>query len=372
MDRAELGVVATAGGLVFSRVFGLSVVMPNFRGHYEAAFMVDLLWIGVAFGAYGLTFALMQWPMGALSDRWGRRSVLLVGSLLFVLGSAWAAYADGVAALIAARLVQGLGTISSVAMAMVGESVPEARRTTAMAAVGVPAGLAFFLGLMVGPAFYPQIGMRGLFLLTAMVGGVAGVPLLMLRVPAAAPAAGTKRRGLPVLALALGGFTMNYALQTVLFHLPTTQWTRLLPPLAVAMVAMGLLSRLIDRAGWTWQPLAVGISGLAVAAPLMGVLGAGPDAHLAFFAGAVLFFSLHATLSAAFPSQVSRIAGRAGGRGHGTQNTLAYLGTFVGGAMAGALARPEWAFAVLGLLALASAGLLVRGLYWGRRSPAAA
>ena len=57
-NRRDIGLVATAAALVFSRVFGLSLVLPNFRSHYEATFAVDAVWIGLAFGAYGLTMAL--------------------------------------------------------------------------------------------------------------------------------------------------------------------------------------------------------------------------------------------------------------------------------------------------------------------------
>jgi len=367
--RAELAVVLTAAGLVFSRVFGLAVVMPGFRGHYAAAFPVDALWIGLAFGAHGLTMALMQLPLGILSDRVGRRPVLLAASVLFVAGSAWAAFADSIAALIAARLVQGLGAVASVSMAMVGETVPESRRTTAMALVGIPAGMGFFLGVFAAPLLVPLVGVPGLFLVAAGVGLAAAAPLLAIRpAPAEAPSPVPARAslGLPVMSLALGGFTLNFALTSVMFFLPDASAGRLLPPLGLALVAMLLASRQIDRRSWTWQPLAAGLVGLAAAAPAYLLL----DGGAAAFAAGTAFFACHAILSAAFPSQVSRVAGRSGGRGHGIQNIVAYLGTFAGGAVAGAFAsRPSMDLVVLAGLAVACAALLVAGLRTARPQP---
>ena len=80
-------------------------------------------------------------------------------------------------------------------------------------------------------------------------------------------------------------------------------------------------------------------------------------------AAAQAFFAGHATLSAVLPSQVSRLAGRTGGRGHGVQLVVAYLGSAAGGLVAGALAgTPAVAFAVLAGLCVAVAGLAVAAL----------
>lgn len=342
--------MATAAALVFSRVFGLSVVLPNFREHYEG--LGSGLAIGVAFGAYGLTMALMQLPSGWLSDKVGRKPMLLVATTFFVLGSLLAGVADNMATLIAGRLLQGMGAISSIAMAAVGETLPAERRTTGMALVGIPAGAGFLLGIGVGPALYPVIDMEGLFFLSAVLGLLAFLPSLGLRFepPRHAPKGAIPWR--PVLALALAGFVSNYALTTTLFYLPTTDWKVLAPLLATAFILVGGVSRMIDKAGWTFGPVAVGLVVVAAAAAGFALLG-GIGALLV---GGV-FFTSHAILQSTLPSQVSRVAGVAGGRGHGIQNVVAYFGTFLAGSIAGWLV--PWtgaAFVVLGALAVAAAG----------------
>jgi predicted MFS family arabinose efflux permease len=363
---AERGLIAAAAALVFSRVFAFSLVLPGFRD-FGATLTDSEFLVGLALGAYGLTMAAAQLANGWLSDRVGRRPVLLAGSLLFVLGSAWAAVAGSIGALLAARLLQGLGGISSVAMAAVGETVPEERRTSAMALVGVPAGLGFFLGFVLGPVGEGLVGFRGLFWATAALGAVAALPMALRPLPPPRPATGRPQRvGLPVVALALAGFAANFAMTEVAFFLPELRNEALGLMLLGALATMGAASRAADRRRDASAAVAAGLLVLAVAAPLFTLRGG-----WLLFAGGLAFFAAHATLSAILPSQVSRLAGRTGGRGHGVQLVVAYLGSAAGGAVAGALAgSPESAFAVLAALCGAAALLAAAALRQPR--PAAA
>ncbi|MGB1698203.1 MAG: MFS transporter, partial [Thermoplasmatota archaeon] len=240
LKKSEFALVGTAAALVFSRVFGLSLVLPNFRDHFDSEFAASATLIGLAFGAYGLTMALMQLPNGILSDKFGRKPLLLLGSAFFIGGSVLAAFADDIWVLVAARLLQGMGAISSVAMAAVGETVPAERRATAMALIGIPAGAGFLLGMGVGPALYPLISMQGLFFVTAAIGFLAVLPVLRQDFGTPLPAeAGSRSLSFPVLALGLAGFTSSYFLTTTLFFLPTTRWQVLLPMMLVTFVAIG-------------------------------------------------------------------------------------------------------------------------------------
>lgn len=360
--RAERGLVAAAAFLVFSRVFAFSLVLPGFRG-FGATLTGSELLVGLALGAYGLTMAAAQLSNGWLSDHVGRRPVLLAGSLLFVLGSVWAALAHSIWTLLAARLLQGLGGVSSVAMAAVGETVPEERRTSAMALIGVPAGLGFFLGFVLGPVGEDLVGFRGLFWAMAVLGAVAALPMALRPLPAPAPPPPPSRVGMPVLSLALAGFTINFAMTEVSFFLPDVRHEVLGLVLLGALVVMGAASRAADRSRDAAVGVAAALLVLAVGAPLFVLEGGWLLA-----AGGLAFFAAHATLSAILPSQVSRLAGRTGGRGHGVQLVVAYLGSAAGGAVAGALAdSPGVAFAVLGALCLGVAGFAAAAL----RTPSA-
>ena len=363
--RAEGVLISGAAAIVFTRVFAFSLVLQGFRefaGKLPGS--TDLL-VGTALGAYGLTMALAQLGMGVLSDRLGRKPVLILGSLLFVAGSAWAALAHSIWALLAARLVQGLGGVSSAAMAAVGETVPEERRTTAMALIGIPAGLGFFLGFIAGPFAQEVVGFRGLFWTTCVLGVVAVLPILLRPLPSPRGNLGTpgdrRSLGLPVLGLALGGFTINFAMNEVAFFLSGVPigHTALALVLVGAFVVMAIASRAVDKSRATWQPIVACLGLLAVGAPLF-VLS---TTTTLLVAGGLLFFACHAVLSAILPSQVSRIAGRSGGRGHGIQLVVAYLGSAAGGVAAGAFATtPADAFAVLAAVAVVATAVVVAGL----------
>jgi predicted MFS family arabinose efflux permease len=350
--KSELALVGTAAALVFSRVFGLSLVLPNFRDHFESEFAVAAVLIGLAFGAHGLTMALMQLPMGILSDKVGRKPILLIGSLFFIGGSVLAAFADNIWILVAARLLQGMGAISSVAMAAVGETIPAERRATAMALIGIPAGAGFLFGMGIGPALYPLISMSGLFLVTAGIGALALIPVMLARFGDVLPAEeSSKGLSKPVLALGLAGFTSSYFLTTTLFFLPTSDWKVLLPMMLVTFIFIGVIGRIVDKKGATWQPISIGLVLLAISAPLFVFAGT----PWLYITGG-LFFIAHSTLQTTVPGQVSRFAGRSGGRGHGVQNVIAYFGTFVAGPIAGVLtAQSGIAFVITGALGAGAA-----------------
>ncbi|HEX2065552.1 MAG TPA: MFS transporter, partial [Candidatus Thermoplasmatota archaeon] len=285
------------------------------------------------------------------------------------------AVASDVRVLIAARLLQGLGGVSAAAMAAVGETVPEGRRTRAMALVGVPAGLGVFLGFLAGPILADLLGFRSLFWLTAALGLLAGLPLVR-PFPATLPGLAQPRRsiGLPVLALAGAGFTANFAMMAVMYDFQSSVLPRLgnallAACLLMALAAMGVASRAADRSRATALPILAALAVLALAAPVFR-LSAGTATLLA---AGTAFFAAHATLSAVLPSQVSRLAGRSGGLGHGLQLVVAYLGSAAGATVAGAFAhRLGEAFAVLGAVAACAILLVLLGLRRAAPIPEAA
>lgn len=367
--RPEAVLVAGAAAVVFTRVFAFSLVLPGFREHGDAlAGATDLL-VGAALGAYGLTMALAQLALGELSDRWGRRPVLVLGTLLFVAGSAWSALADSIWTLLAARLLQGLGGISSVALAAVGETVPAERRTVAMALVGIPAGLGFFLGFATGPFAAAAVGFRALFWASAALGALAILPLVARPLPAPLPLptpSPSARRawglGLPVLALCVAGFATNFGMSEVAFFLSSRPLGRGALALALvgAFAVMGVVSRIVDRRAAAWPPIVLALLALAAGGGAFLLVGS-PAIVVAAFA----FFAGHAVLSATLPSQVSRLAGRSGGRGHGVQLVVAYLGSALGGVAAGAAASrvglAAAALAFVTLLAILATVAWLRG-----------
>ena len=106
--------------------------------------------LGIALAAYAVPIALLALPLGRAADRIGRRLLLLGGLALVAAGSVFVAVSDSFGALIAARVVQGIGSASSwiAALALVSDSAPEGKRGQWL---GVALG-ATSVGSIAGPA----------------------------------------------------------------------------------------------------------------------------------------------------------------------------------------------------------------------------
>ncbi|MCB1828781.1 MAG: MFS transporter, partial [Gammaproteobacteria bacterium] len=104
---------------IFSlRMLGLFLILPVFALYAEELVGVTPVLVGLAIGAYGLTQALLQIPFGMLSDRIGRKPVIIGGLLIFALGSVVAAQADTIWGVIIGRAIQGSGAIAAAVMAL--------------------------------------------------------------------------------------------------------------------------------------------------------------------------------------------------------------------------------------------------------------
>ena len=84
LQRTELKTTGYLATIFALRMFGLFMILPIFAVYGQQLEGATPLLIGTAIGAYGLMQALLQIPFGMLSDRFGRRPLLLVGLLLFL------------------------------------------------------------------------------------------------------------------------------------------------------------------------------------------------------------------------------------------------------------------------------------------------
>src|SRR5512137_2157237 len=112
---------ATTGlaGIYGLRMLGMFILLPVLALYAETLpGGRDHALVGLALGAYGLTQGVLQVPFGWASDRWGRKPVIVVGLLVFAIGSFIAAWAPDNWWTIVGRVVQGAGAISAAVMAL--------------------------------------------------------------------------------------------------------------------------------------------------------------------------------------------------------------------------------------------------------------
>ncbi|MEM6484993.1 MAG: MFS transporter, partial [Pseudomonadota bacterium] len=323
--------------------------------------------IGIALGAYGATQALLQVPLGWLSDRIGRKPVILGGLVVFALGSVVAALADSVPLVAVGRALQGAGAISSSVMALAADLTSEEQRTKAMAIIGISIGASFALALIFGPLFAAVGGLPLVFWITA-----AMAALCVLVVVFAVPKAPRRQHvdvGLsgaliaPVLKdprlrrLDASVFLLHMILTASFLLVPAAiegplavpreqHWQVYLPVLLASLVAMYPLLRLSERGGRPQLALVLAV----LLMPLtLGGLFLGSDRWL-IFAALCFFFAAVNYLEAVLPSLVSKAVFAHGkGTALGIYATCQFLGAFVGGGLGGFLLQEN---GVNGLLLL--------------------
>jgi len=383
MKPAELRVGASLAAIFGLRMLGLFLILPVFAlhaPHYRGG--NDLMLIGVALGAYGLTQAILQIPFGIASDRWGRKPVIYFGLLVFAAGSFVAMAASDIWIAIAGRALQGAGAISSVVVALAADLTSEGHRTKVMAMIGSTIGFAFALALVAAPALYRVIGMAGLFALVGLL-SLTAIWLVWAVVPEppphvqAAPGPADARVALQpeLLRLNFGIFALHGMQMAMFVVLPgllrdaglpiADHWMFYLPVVLASFACMVPAVLFADRRNRP-KPILLGAVALLVA--VYAWLTAAPMQLVPLALLMLGFFAAFNVLEALLPSLVTRHApARARGAVIGVYNTMQTLGLFFGGLAGGWVAGRFGATGVFGACVLVSAVWL--GLALGMRPP---
>src|SRR5437660_258128 len=194
MSSLELRASLSLASLFALRMLGLFLILPVFAVHApQLAGGDSQALVGLALGTYGLAQGILQIPYGMASDRYGRKRVIVIGLLLFTLGSFVAASASDIHTVILGRAIQGAGAIAAPVTAFAADLTREEHRTKAMAMIGGSIGLTFAVSLVAAPALYRRIGMDGIFDLTGIL-SLAAIWVTLAVVPAEPPRDGDPRR----------------------------------------------------------------------------------------------------------------------------------------------------------------------------------
>ncbi len=385
MTGAERRASFSLASIYALRMLGLFLVLPVFAmeaRHYPGG---DDPWlVGLAMGAYGLTQALLQVPLGLASDRLGRKPVILFGLALFVLGSLVAAWAPSLPWLVAGRAIQGSGAISAAVTALLADLTRDQVRTKSMALVGISIALMFALSLVLAPVLVPHIGLSGLCVMTAVL-ALTGMAVVAWVVPAepkehVAPGRGGLKDVLAnaeLLRVDLGVFVLH-AVQIAMWLAvpallkeagvaPAEQWKVYLPAVLGSLLILGGLLFRLERKGY-FKQVYLGTIALIVLVQLgfLWSLQAPTVWAVSLLLG--LYFVGFNAQEASQPSLASRLAEpRQRGAALGVYNTLMSLGIFAGGTLGGLVVR-VWGSAGIFVFSAALMALWLL-LAWPMRPP---
>ncbi len=375
MNLSERKSLIGLASLYAFRMLGLFMLLPVLSLYSEGYTGSTAVLVGVALGIYGLTQGLFQIPLGFLSDKIGRKPVIVGGMLLFLTGSVIAAISDTMWGLIAGRALQGAGAVASTIMALLSDLTTEQNRTKAMAVVGGSIGVAFAISMITGPILANIWGLSGLFWLTAVL-AVCGILVLMFVVPSpvalihnaeaqAVPAMfGKLLRDGELLRLNLGIGILHFAQMASWVSVPMIleqtlsfgrdhHWIIYLGAMGLSFLCM-LPFIILGEAKRKMKPVFVGAVVLLAIGEIL--LGTGSESRYWFLLGLFVFFMAFNLLEATLPSLVSKIA-PAGGKGTamGIYSTSQFLGAFLGGVTGGLVAyhfRYEYVFLMVAVLIL--------------------
>ncbi len=361
------------------RMIGLFMILPVFSLYAEDYAGATPVLVGLAIGIYGLTQGLFQLPFGFLSDRVGRKRMIVLGLLLFCAGSVMAALADSIYAIIAGRGLQGMGAIAAVVMALAADLTREEMRMRIMAAIGMSIGLAFMFSMIVGPILAASVGISGIFWVTAAL-ALFSIVLVLTITPTPDQQSFHRDAQLSVadlsrvlanselLKLDFGVFVLHMILSAtfVLFplvlrdHLGVTvdqHWKTYLPVFMLSILFMVPMILTAEKKHKMKFMFVAGISLVALSEFGLFLF----HEYVWVFAMLVLFFSGFNFLEASMPSLVAKIApADMKGSAMGLFSASQFIGAFSGGLLGGTMLAydsTQPAFFQLGFIALLWVGV---------------
>ncbi|NVJ61749.1 MAG: MFS transporter [Gammaproteobacteria bacterium] len=358
MNQIEKRAALTLSSVFATRMLGLFMILPVFAVLGESLSGATPFLIGLAIGAYGLSQAVLQIPFGRLSDKLGRKPIILMGLSLFVVGSVVAALSESIYGVILGRILQGCGAIASAVMALAADLSRDEHRSKVMASIGMSIGLAFTLAMFAGPFIAEHFGLSGIFWVTA---GLALLAALVVVTLVPTPTHSYAQRDVvaakgqfkdiiwhPQLwRLNLGIFALHFLLTAFFVAFPhkltalglsmsSSGWIYL----AVMLIAVVIMVPLIITAEKGWRHRGVMVSVMCTIALLELLIGFQQWSLwvLIFLMG--IFFAGFNVMEALFPSLISRIAPASRkGAALGVYSTSQFLGASLGGPIAGWLAQ---------------------------------
>ena len=348
MNPSELRSALALAGIFGLRMLGLFLLLPVFSIHAKDLPGGDqAFFIGLALGIFNIVQACFHIPLGRLSDRIGRKTVVLWGLSLFVAGALICAAKDDLLWISIGRGVMGAGAISAAVSAWVADLTREQVRSQAMALVGASISLSFAVSLVVAAPLYRMISLSGMFLVLAILGAVAMVVAYFV-LPNNKPQVYARQDSLKVvflrpelMRLNLGVFVLNATQVAMFLVVPrlleqagfplSAHWQIYLSVVLLSFIFMVPLLIYGEKKQRIRLVLLIAIILLVIAE----IIFTQASSVMLIAVALLIYFIGFNLLEALQPSLVTRYAKESKGTALGVYNTTQSIGLFTGAVMGG-------------------------------------
>ena len=355
ITASEKRAIGSLASIYALRMLGLFMILPVLSLFAEQLDGATPALIGLAMSIYGLPQVLLQIPFGLMSDKFGRKKLIIVGLTLFFAGSVVAALSSNIYGVLIGRALQGAGAISAVIMALVADLTQEIHRTKAMATIGVSIGVSFGVGIILGPIIAATFGgVQSIFWVTAILTLLAIVTIIYVVpnpmqsklhrdaefVPADAMAA---LKNPELLRLDYGIFILHLILMAIFVVVPKLmrnagliagdEWQVYLPVFVISMALIVPFIILAEKKRQMKKVFLGAIAALLIAAVGFALFHENLVTLIIFLS---VFFCGFNLLEATLPSLVSKTApADLKGTAMGAYSSSQFMGLFIGGLVGG-------------------------------------
>tara|TARA_B110000046_G_scaffold156487_1_gene167342 strand:- start:879 stop:2210 length:1332 start_codon:yes stop_codon:yes gene_type:complete len=336
--------------IISFRFLGLFIVLPVISVYALSLPGATPTLVGIVIGGYAITQMIFQVPFGIMSDKLGRKGTIVVGLLLFAIGSIVCAVSTDMLTLLLGRFLQGAGAIGAVVTAMITDVVREEQRPKAMAVMGGSIAASFALAMLAGPLLGAFVGINSLFYLTAFL-ALISIYILLAKVPNPPKVTHTYHghskisflKNTNLIRMNITNFLQKGMMTFAFMIIPiilirhygweiTDLWKVYLPAMIAGVFAMAPAAIMAEKQGKFKEILLLGIMFFAISYYLIG----NATSDTLFLIGVVIFFigfNMHEPIMQSLTTKYIRVHEK--GKVLGVFNSFGYLGTFVGGFVGG-------------------------------------